>query len=47
MFEDCLETVTIHFPSNLQSTISQLDGYPLFGGESGYIVLAFDLPATE
>lgn len=40
-------THTLHFPSNLQSTIQDLDGYPLFGGTSGYVVLAFDLPATE
>ena len=39
--------VTIHFPSNLQSTISGLTGYPLFGGTSGYVTLAFDLPATS
>lgn len=38
---------TLHFPSNLESTISTLDGYPLFGGTSGYVVLAFDLPATS
>jgi len=38
---------TVHFPSNLQSTISGLTGYPLFGGTSGYVVLAFDLPATS
>jgi len=40
-------THTLHFPSNLQSTISGLSGYPLFGGSSGYVVLAFDLPATS
>ena len=40
-------THTIHFPSNLQSTISGLDGYPLFGGTNGYVVCAFDLPATS
>jgi hypothetical protein len=40
-------THTIHFPSNLQSTISTLSGYPLFGGASGKVVLAFDLPATS
>ena len=40
-------THTIHFPSNMESTISGLTSYPLFGGESGYVVLAFDLPATE
>ena len=38
---------TIHFPSNMQSTISGLSGYPLFGGTSGYVVLSFDLPATS
>lgn len=40
-------TCTVHFPSNLSSTISGLTGYPLFGGTSGVIVLAFDLPATS
>ena len=40
-------THTLHFPSNLQSTISGLTGYPLFGGTSGYVTLAFDLPATS
>jgi uncharacterized ParB-like nuclease family protein len=40
-------THTLHFPSNLQSTISGLTGYPLFGGTSGYVVLAYDLPATS
>ena len=40
-------THTIHFPSNLQSTISGLTGYPLFGGTSGYVTLSFDLPATS
>lgn len=34
---------TIHFPSNMQNTISGLTGYPLFGGTSGYVVCAFDL----
>lgn len=38
---------TLHFPSNMESTISGLTGYPLFGGTSGYVVLAFDLPATS
>ena len=37
---------TIHFPSNLESSISKLIGYPNFGGTSGYVQLAFDLPAT-
>ena len=40
-------THTLHFPSNLESTIQGLTGYPLFGGTSGYVVLAYDLPATE
>lgn len=40
-------THTLHFPSNLQSTISGLSGYPLFNGTSGYVVCAFDLPATS
>lgn len=38
---------TLHFPSNLESTIQGLTGYPLFGGTSGYVVCAFDLPATS
>lgn len=38
---------TVHFPSNLESIISTLSGYPLFGGSSGSVVLSFDLPATE
>ena len=41
------KTHTLHFPSNLESTISGLSGYPLFGGTSGYVVCAFDLPATS
>lgn len=40
-------TCTVHFPSNLETTIQGLTGYPLFGGQSGRIVLAFDLPATS
>lgn len=40
-------THTLHFPSNLESTISGLTGYPNFGGTSGYVVCAFDLPATS
>lgn len=40
-------THTIHFPSNLESTIQTLTGYPLFGGTSGKVVCAFDLPATS
>lgn len=40
---------TIHFPSNLSSTISGLTGYAqnFGGGSSGYVTLAFDLPATS
>ena len=41
------ETHTLHFPSNLTSTISGLTGYPTFNGTSGYVTLAFDLPATS
>jgi hypothetical protein len=37
---------TVHFPSNMQSIISGLTGYPTFGGNSSYITIAFDLPAT-
>lgn len=40
-------THTLHFPSNLETTIQGLSGYPLFGGTSGYVTLAYDLPATE
>ena len=40
-------THTLHFPSNLESTISGLTGYPLFGGTSRKVVCAFDLPATS
>lgn len=39
--------ITMHFPSNLQSTISGLTGYPNFGATSGRLTLAFDLPATS
>ena len=38
---------TLHFPSNLESKIQSLGGYPLFSGTSGYVVCAFDLPATS
>lgn len=38
---------TVHFPSNLSSTISALNGYPTFGGNANYISIAFDLPATS
>ena len=40
-------THTLHFPSNLESKIQRLQGYPTFGGTSGYVVCAFDLPATK
>ena len=46
-YTESSKTHTLHFPSNMQSTISGLDGYPLFGGTSGYVVCAFDLPATS
>lgn len=39
--------VNVHFPSNLESTIQGLSGYPNFGGKSGYVTLSFDLPATS
>lgn len=40
-------THTLHFPSNMETTIQGLTGYPLFGGTSGYVVLSFDLTATS
>jgi hypothetical protein len=40
-------THTLHFPSNLESKISSLTGYPTFGGTSGYVTLLFDLTATS
>lgn len=40
-----LPSVTLHFPENLEETISQLTGYPTFGG--GDVVCEFDLPATS
>ena len=40
-------THTLHFPSNLQSTIKGLSGYPAFGGTSSKVRLLFDLPATS
>ena len=39
--------VNIHFPSNLSSTISGLQGYPNFGATAGRVTLLFDLPATS
>lgn len=47
-FNNLVENVngcTIHFPSNMQSTISTLDTYPLFGGTN--TILLYDLPATN
>ena len=38
---------TVHFPSNLASTVAGLTGYPTFGGNANYITLSFDLPATS
>lgn len=46
MLSGC-SNVTLHFPSNLQSTIQTMDGYSTtapFGASSGTI--SFDLPAT-
>ena len=40
-------TCTVHFPSNLQSAVSGLSGYPTVNGHSRRIVLAFDLTATS
>ena len=40
-------THTLHFPSNLESTVQGLTGYPNFGGTSGYVTLSFDLAATS
>lgn len=37
---------TIHFPSNLQTLVSTLTGYPTFGAAEGMGICAFDLPAT-
>lgn len=36
---------TVHFPSNLESIISGLEGYPNFGGIN--TTIAYDLPATS
>lgn len=38
---------TVHFPSNLESAVQGLSQYPNFGGVSGYVTIAFDLPATS
>lgn len=40
-------SITMHFPSNLSSTISGLTSYPNFGAATGRLTLAFDLPATS
>lgn len=45
MFNRASQECTLHFPSNLQSTIAQLINYPMFGNDS--LTLAFDLPATS
>lgn len=42
-----VDTLTVHFPSNIESVVSTLAGYPNFGGPSNKVVLAFDLPATS
>lgn len=39
--------VKVHFPSNLQTTVENLSGYPTFGGRSENVQILFDLPATE
>lgn len=39
--------ITMHFPSNLESTIQGFTGYPTFGATSGIVTLSFDLPATS
>lgn len=39
--------ITMHFPSNLESIIQGMTGYPTFGATSGIVTLAFDLPATS
>lgn len=44
MLNGCTD-VTIHFPSNLESTISTLQTYPDFSGTN--TILLYDLPATE
>lgn len=36
------KTHTLHFPLELASTISGLDGYPNFGGTSGYVDCVFE-----
>lgn len=46
-FTNKTTTHTLHFPSNLVGTIGKLNDYPTFGGVSGYVILAFDLPATS
>lgn len=43
MLDGC-SGVTMHFPSNMESTIAGLSGYPNFGGTN--TTLLFDLPPT-
>lgn len=38
---------TMHFPSNLETTIQGLTGYPTFGSYNNRLTLAFDLTATS
>lgn len=38
--------LTVHFPSNAETLIQGLTGYPTFGADSDIITLAYDLPAT-
>ena len=40
-------THTVHFPNNIENAVMNTTGYPLFGGTSSYVTLAFDLPSTD
>ena len=40
-------SVTVHFPSNLESVVQNLYNYPSFDGDLSIVHVAFDLPATE
>jgi len=40
-------THTLHFPSNMEATISTLTGYPAFGGTASAVQLLYDLPSNE
>ena len=40
-------THTLHFPSNLETIISGLTGYPTFGGTASAVQILFDLAATS